>query len=153
MSVVSSMASISVLTVPWKNEYPEFYDMMTKQLGRLEYVDEYDVPFWDGIDHVLIKPHMHPLFGKDAQGALMENAHAVCTNNETHTHVIKYTLDLFNEKRSSWLDDGISEEWKAPLAKSPIQLPKILYNQFKDSCRAVGKTASPVSRRMTVHVT
>ena len=147
----------SILTSPWKDDYPEFHDMITKPLGQLEYVDEYNVPFWGGINHVLVKPHQHPLFGKETQETMLRNAHLMCRNSKTsyerHEHVIQETLDLFNKERLFWLDDSISEEWKAPLAKSAIRLPKNLYNQFKDSVRAVGNTASPVSNRKTVYVT
>ena len=132
------MASASVLTASWNDDYPEFRDMMAQYLGELEYVDEYDVPFWKNISHVSIKPHVHPLFSKEAQSTLLiENAHQM---SKEHERIIQETFDFFNKERLFWLDEGISEEWKEPLAKSPIRLPKALYNQFKVSVHAVGNS-------------
>ena len=146
------MASVSVLNPPWKNAHPAFHEMVIQSLGELQCVDEFDVPFWEGKSHVLIKQN-HPLFRREAQDALLKRVHTTCQEDggrrsslfQGHLHTIQQTLDLFNSNWESWQNASNDEEWRVALAKQPIRLPKDLYNHFKISCCAVGNTHMPVS--------
>lgn len=125
------MASVAVLNAPWKKDYPEFYDMLMKSMGELQYVDEYGVPFWGGMSSVFVKQHWHPLFSREVQSMLLENARLMCKDGG-HLQIIQETLDLFNREMEFWLQTSEPE-----FSKSPITLPKDLYNRFKISCHAV----------------
>lgn len=135
------MSTTSILTASWKNEFPEFHSMMIKFYGDMQYVDEYDVPFWGNISSVSIRQNHHPLFTKETQVALLSNCHHHHQPHlEEHLHTIQETLHFYNSEVEFWLGASKPQEWREPLANTAIRLPKDLYNRFKISCGAVLNT-------------
>ena len=105
----------------WADQYPEFYQAVTSGNGDLEFVDEFDVPYWSRLNYVSLKVS-HPIF--KAERRFIHNPQEM----NSLDRLLK-AWDEINAREVSLCEDP---EWKYLLPRQPRSFPKKLYEEAKE---------------------
>ena len=104
----------------WADEYPEFYQALKQNDGYLEYIDEFDVPFWSNVNYVsLTSKASHPIFKSQRKVTLNVDAE----EEMSVLHKMLETWDKINACEQENCQDPI---WRPLLLKleQPRRFPR-----------------------------
>ncbi len=103
----------------WADEFPEFDQALKQVDGDLEFVDEFDVPFWSGVNYVSLKAS-HPMFSRSKQRGVLYEKNA-----------LDNVLESWDEINDCEQKRCQVTEWKTLLLKQPRKITKETYEEAK----------------------